>query len=62
MFAAFLIIAILATVATPWPHELGDVPPDPANRWGRLDNGLRYAVRKNTEPAGRVYTFIARPK
>lgn len=53
---AWLAVAIL--VAAPWPHELGDVPPDPAIRWGRLDNGLRYAVRRNTEPAGRVYLIL----
>ncbi len=49
--------AVLAAAA-PWPHELGDVPPDPAIRWGRLDNGLRYAVRRNAEPAGRVYLIL----
>lgn len=54
----FLLFAVLVSAATPWPHELGDVPPDPAIRWGRLDNGLRYAVRKNTEPAGRVYLIL----
>lgn len=50
----FLLLAPFAAATAPWPHELGDVAPDPAVRWGRLDNGLRYAVRKNTEPAGRV--------
>ncbi len=47
-----------AVTAEPWPHEQGDVPPDPAIRWGRLENGLRYAVRKNSEPAGRVYLIM----
>lgn len=51
------LLAVLATAA-PWPHELGDVAPDPAIRWGRLPNGLRYAVRKNSEPAGRVYLVL----
>jgi zinc protease len=37
---------------------MGDVPPDPAIRWGRLENGLRYAVRHNAEPAGRVYLVL----
>jgi zinc protease len=53
-----LCLPALLPAAAPWPHELGDVPPDPAIRWGRLDNGLRYAVRKNTEPAGRVYLIL----
>jgi len=52
LFGWILGTGLAATA--PWPHELGDVPPDPAVRWGRLENGLRYAVRKNTEPAGRV--------
>lgn len=56
--ALFLLLAALVSAATPWPHEDGDVPPDSVIRWGRLDNGLRYAVRKNTEPAGRVYLIL----
>lgn len=55
---ALLCLPAVLAASTPWPHELGDVPPDPAIRWGRLDNGLRYAVRKNTEPAGRVYLIL----
>lgn len=38
----------------PWPHEQSDLAPDPAITWGRLPNGLRYAVRSNAEPRGRV--------
>ncbi len=59
-FTLLCLSAVLAghAAAAPWPHELGDVTPDPAIRWGRLDNGLRYAVRKNTEPAGRVYLIL----
>ena len=53
-----LCLPAFLAAATPWPHELGDVPPDPAIRWGRLDNGLRYVVRKNTEPAGRVFLIL----
>ncbi len=57
-----LIWAAVSPVAgrasTPWPHETGDVTPDPAIRWGRLENGLRFAVRKNSEPAGRVYLIL----
>jgi zinc protease len=56
--AVVLFLAVLASAATPWPHELGDVAPDPAIRWGRLDNGLRYAVRQNAEPAGRVFLIL----
>ncbi len=57
LLAGWLFTAALGA-ASPWPHELGDVPPDPTIRWGRLENGLRYAVRKNTEPAGRVHLIL----
>jgi zinc protease len=35
-----------------WPHEVSDIKPDPAVRYGVLKNGLRYAIMKNTQPAG----------
>ena len=54
----FLLSALALLASPPWPHELGDVPPDPAIRWGRLENGLRYAIRPNREPAGRVYLIL----
>lgn len=43
-----------AETSEPWPHEHSDVPPDPRITWGRLPNGLRYAIRHNEEPRGRV--------
>ena len=52
------LLATLAASAQPWPHEQGDIPPDPAIHWGRLENGLRYAVRRNAVPAGRVYLIM----
>ena len=52
------ITLAVAALAAPWPHEGSDVAPDPAIRWGRLENGLRYAVRSNPEPAGRVYVIL----
>ena len=60
----FVSLALLGTPAiggpagTAWPHEGSDVPSDPAIRWGRLENGLRYAARKNTKPAGRVHMAL----
>jgi zinc protease len=36
----------------PWPHEASDLPPDPAVLYGRLDNGLRYAILENKTPSG----------
>src|SRR6478609_9442305 len=52
------IALAIAALAAPWPHEDTDVAPDPAILWGHLDNGLRYAVRQNPEPAGRVYVIL----
>ena len=43
-----------ATPAVQWPYEQSDLAPDPAITWGRLPNGLRYAVCSNAEPAGRI--------
>ena len=52
------VFCVSLALATPWPHEQSDVPADPAIRWGHLENGLRYAIRKNSEPAGRVYLVL----
>jgi zinc protease len=35
-----------------WPHDVSDLRPDPAVKYGRLENGLRYAIMRNTQPAG----------
>lgn len=35
-----------------WAFENSDVPLDPAYRFGRLDNGMRYIIRRNTTPQG----------
>jgi zinc protease len=34
----------------PWGHELARRTPDPAVRFGRLPNGLRYAIQRNETP------------
>ena len=56
LFAARILAADPAPGAgpVPWPHERGDLAPDPAITWGRLPNGLRYAVRANALPRGRI--------
>ncbi|WP_156840316.1 M16 family metallopeptidase [Novosphingobium aquimarinum] len=38
----------------PWLYRGSDVPPDLDWKFGELDNGLRYAVRKNGVPPGQV--------
>jgi len=35
-------------------HEDSDLKPDPAVKWGRLDNGIRYALMANAKPKGRT--------
>ncbi|MFH2064640.1 MAG: insulinase family protein [Pseudomonadota bacterium] len=37
-----------------WPHEKSDLDPDPAIRYGRLPNGMRYVLMPNQEPRDRV--------
>ena len=37
-----------------WPQDNSDVKPDSAVTWGRLPNGVRYAVMKHAEPPTRV--------
>ncbi len=33
-----------------WPHTLSDIPPDADITYGQLENGLRYALRRNARP------------
>ncbi|MDO8541781.1 MAG: insulinase family protein [Opitutaceae bacterium] len=40
--------------AIPFPHEQSDLKPDPLIKFGKLPNGMRYAVRPNKEPKERV--------
>ncbi len=46
--------SIQAAGETPWIYEGSDVPQDAEWVWGRMDNGLRYAVRENGVPPGQV--------
>lgn len=40
--------------AVPWLYENSDVPVDRSWTFGVLDNGVRYAVKRNVVPAGQV--------
>ena len=42
------------TAKDPWLYEKSDLVHDDAWKFGRLSNGLRYAVRKNGVPPGQV--------
>ncbi|QQL44712.1 M16 family metallopeptidase [Sulfuriroseicoccus oceanibius] len=37
-----------------FPHETSDLQVDPAIKFGKLENGVRYAILKNTEPPNHV--------
>ena len=46
--------ALQTSGETPWIYEGSDVPQDREWLWGKMDNGLRYAVRENGVPPGQV--------
>ena len=37
-----------------FPQQESDLKPDPAARFGRLENGVRYIILSNREPKDRV--------
>lgn len=43
-----------ASSAAVWPFQKSDIAPDPAYRFGRLANGMRYILRHNETPKGEV--------
>ena len=46
--------AVFGNESATWPHELSDLSPDPNIVFGRMDNGFRYVLMANSEPADRV--------
>ncbi|HEX2860831.1 MAG TPA: insulinase family protein [Lacunisphaera sp.] len=56
---AILVLLPLCVSAADFPHQVSDLPADPAIHWGRLDNGLRYALLRNAEPKGRISARLA---
>lgn len=72
LFLPTLVLGLLcggcAQVAGPaargpvkWAHEGSDLKPDPSVVWGRLDNGLRYAIKPHPTPVGRVSVHLLVP-
>ena len=65
--ATFVRLALLLSLAAPLALPAAaqpmapdaELPFDPAVRQGTLDNGLRYYVRRNTEPEGRAELRLA---
>ncbi len=56
VLASLLVLSALLIKAAPPQGE--QVPVDPDYRIGKLDNGLTYYIRHNTEPAGRASYYI----
>jgi zinc protease len=54
----FSFLAFVAITATAQGTMESAVPADPDFRIGKLDNGLTYYIRHNTEPAGRASYYI----
>ncbi|MEA3036245.1 MAG: zinc protease [Sphingomonadales bacterium] len=55
-FALLLLVAapVWAAGDSHWLYRGSDIAPDPSWTFGTLPNGLRYAVRRNANPAGQV--------
>ncbi len=54
LMPVLLYAALDDCFTTAWPHEKSDLKPDPSIIFGRLDNGFRYVLKKNSEPRDRV--------
>ncbi|MCB1212323.1 MAG: hypothetical protein KDK97_23575, partial [Verrucomicrobiales bacterium] len=52
--AALSLLAVSTShaLAPAWPQEGSDLKTDPTTVYGRLDNGMRYVIRRNGTPAG----------
>jgi zinc protease len=37
-----------------WAHTFSDIAPDPAVKFGKLPNGMRYAIMRNATPTGQA--------
>ena len=46
--------AAIPVPAGAWAHEASDLSPDPQVRFGRLPNGMGYALMKNATPSGQA--------
>ncbi len=55
----YVLLAVAMTLpAAAWNITGDGIPVDPAYRTGKLENGLTYYIRHNTEPAGRASYYI----
>ncbi len=59
-WCAIVALGTLALSLPPFLLAAGDepLPRDPQNTYGQLENGLRYILRRNTNPPGRVALYL----
>ncbi len=51
----FLLLAVVLPLsAADFPHQSSDLAVDPAVTWGKLANGLRYALMPNQQPKDKI--------
>ena len=50
----FNLVVAQDVVTRAWPHENSDVSADASVIWGRLPNGMRYAIMPNTTPVKHI--------
>ena len=48
----------VACISQGWPHDNSDLLPDPTLFFGTLPNGLRYIIKENHQPEGRVAIYL----
>ena len=48
----------LPCISHGWPQDTSDLSPDPDLVFGALANGLRYVIKQNNEPKGRVALYL----
>lgn len=53
------IFAALLGCTVSFAQQSQPIPIDPAVKIGKLENGLTYYIRKNSEPAGQANFYIA---
>ena len=60
LFHSFVLLSLLITLflgtgcASSKPEDNRPLPTNPAVLTGKLDNGIKYFIQKNNEPANRI--------
>lgn len=53
------VTEVMPVTEVNWPYQSSDLEPDPSLVRGVLPNGLRYVLKKNSEPEDRVAAYLA---